>query len=83
MVVYPLLSLVYFFPALFLLRFANRTRDFVARGKPHLLQAAMEAQRMLYKFTGIVAIVGFLLSIVTFILFMTLGLFSSDGILGP
>lgn len=82
MVIYPLLSLAYFFPALFLLRFANRTRDFVARGEPHLLQSAMEAQRSLYKFTGIVAIVGFLLSIGAFILFMTMGLAASGGVPG-
>jgi hypothetical protein len=81
MVIYPLLSLMSFFPALFLLRFANRTRDFVTRGEPHLLQAAMEAQRLLYKFTGIVAIVGFILAIGTFIMFMTIGL-ASGGLFG-
>jgi uncharacterized membrane protein YhaH (DUF805 family) len=82
MVIYPLMSLIYFFPALFLLRFANRTRDFVARGEPDLLQAAVEAQRSLYKFTGIVAIIGILLSIGMIILVMTMGLAASGGIPG-
>ena len=82
MVIYPLLSLIYFFPALFLLRFANRTRDFVARGEMHLLQSAMEAQQSLYKFAGIVAVISILLSIGAFILFMSMGLAASGGIPG-
>ena len=79
MVIYPLLSLAYFFPALFLLRFANRTRDFVGRGEPHLLQSALEAQRSLYKVTGIIAIVAIVLSIGTFILFMSMGFWAASG----
>jgi hypothetical protein len=33
-VTYPLFALLYFFPSLYLLRYASRIRDFVAHGQP-------------------------------------------------
>jgi hypothetical protein len=67
MIIYPIMSLLYFFPSLYLLRFANRTRDFVAHGNPALLEAALESQRALYKFVAIYVIVCMVLAIVAII----------------
>ncbi|MEX2283081.1 MAG: hypothetical protein WEE89_11410 [Gemmatimonadota bacterium] len=73
MIIYPLLSLLYFFPSLYLLRFANRTRDFVSQADPRLLEAALESQRVLYKFVAIYVIVCMVLIIVMGIAIAAMG----------
>ena len=64
MVIYPLMSLVYFFPSLLLVRYANRIRDFVAHGQQRHLEAALEAQRVFWKFVGILTVASFVISLV-------------------
>ena len=64
MVVYPLSALLYFFPALFLWRYADRIQDFLSSRTLEGLQTALEAQRSFWKFTGIMVVVSFVLGIV-------------------
>jgi hypothetical protein len=54
-VMYPLMSLLYVFPSLFLLRYASRISDFLDQGTTEALDAALEAQKSFWKFVGIMA----------------------------
>lgn len=79
MVIYPLMSLLYFFPSLYLLQYARRIKDYVQGGQqlPHLEQA-IHAQRRFFKFTGIIVAVSLALSVLVVIAAVVLGvLFSS------
>jgi hypothetical protein len=53
----PLIALFFIFPSLYLVRYANRIRDFVTHGQQSQLEAALEAQRSFWKFIGIVTLV--------------------------
>jgi hypothetical protein len=55
--VVPLIALFFIFPSLYLVRYANRIRDFVTHGQQSQLEAALEAQRSFWKFIGIVTLV--------------------------
>jgi hypothetical protein len=58
-VVYAVMGLINLFPAVFLTRFANRAKAYVAsRTVPHL-EEALDAQRSYWKFMGIFMIVAF------------------------
>jgi hypothetical protein len=57
MVVYPILAVCYVFPSMFLLRYADRIRAFVASGVEQDLASALDAQRSFWKFAGIFTIV--------------------------
>jgi len=57
MIVYPIMAVVYVFPSLFLLRYADRIRSFVASGREQDLLGALDAQRSFWKFAGILTIV--------------------------
>ena len=63
MVVYPLLGLVYIVPSMYLTRYANRIREFVAQGHLSQLESALEAQRAFWKFVGILTIVSIAVSL--------------------
>lgn len=76
LIFYPLLGLLYFFPGLFLFRYANRIRDFMNSSHNQFLDAALEAQKSFWKFVGILTMVSIILSI----LFVFLGIVA--GILG-
>lgn len=79
MVIYPLMSLLYFFPSLYLLQYARRIKEYVQGGQqlPHLEQA-IHAQRRFFKFTGIIVAVSLALSVLVVIAAIVLGvLFSS------
>jgi uncharacterized protein DUF5362 len=56
MVVYPIMAVLYVFPSLFLLRYADRIRSFVASGREQDLVGALDAQRSFWKFAGILTI---------------------------
>lgn len=60
--VYPLMAVLYVLPSIYLMRYANRIRDFIAQGQQHQLEAALDAQRAFWKFMGIFALVSLVLS---------------------
>jgi hypothetical protein len=64
MVVYPILAVVYVFPSMFLLRYADRIKTFVASGLEHDLASALDAQRSFWKFAGVFTIVSFVVGLV-------------------
>ena len=63
MIVYPIMAVVYVFPSLFLLRYADRIRSFVASGQEQDLVGALDAQRSFWKFAGILTIVSIVFGI--------------------
>jgi hypothetical protein len=68
MVIYPLSALIYFFPSLYMLQYAKRSRRF-GRGGQSLaeLESALDAQRKFFKFAGIATVVGLVLGVLTFV----------------
>jgi hypothetical protein len=68
MVIYPLSALLYFFPSLYMLQYAKRSRQFANRG-PFLsdLESALDAQRKFWKFSAIAAVIGLGLGMLAFV----------------
>lgn len=64
MVVYPIFAVLYVFPSMFLLRYADRIKTFVASGVEQDLASALDAQRAFWKFAGIFTIVSVVFGIV-------------------
>lgn len=75
MIVYPLVALLYLFPALYLYRYANRIRDFLADRSEAKLELALEAQRAFWKFVGILLIVSLALMVIMFFFVIAAGAF--------
>ena len=73
MAVYPLMAVLYVLPSIYLMRYANRIRDFLAQGQQHQLEAALEAQRAFWKFIGIFTLVSLVLSGVAMLVALVLG----------
>jgi hypothetical protein len=73
LVIYPLIALLYIFPSLYLVRYANRIRDFVTHGQQSELQAALDAQRSFWKFIGIVTLVSLVATVLIFLGGMGIG----------
>jgi hypothetical protein len=68
MVIYPLTALVYFFPSLYMLQYAKRSRTFSQGGQSLAeLEAALDAQRKFFKFAGIATVVGLALGMLMFV----------------
>ncbi len=63
LVLYPLLGLLYVFPSMYLFRYARSIRDYVSSGHEQHLENALVAQRSFWRFVGIWAIVGAVLTI--------------------
>lgn len=78
--VYPLLGVLYIYPSLCLLRYANNIRRFVASPVVGYLEAALDAQRAFWKFAGILAIVSIVATILLFVFAMVIGI--AAGIAG-
>jgi ABC-type multidrug transport system permease subunit len=57
LLVCPLLSLACFFPAYYLHKYAKRIRAFVAQGHSVQLEAALQAQRAFWRYTGIIVLI--------------------------
>ena len=53
--IYFVFAILYFFPALFLMRYASRIDAFVQDGTTDRLDHALEAQKSFWKFIGIMA----------------------------
>ena len=62
LVLYPLMATLYVLPSIYLLRYANRIRDFIAQSQQHQLEAALDAQRAVWKFMGTFVLVTFVLA---------------------
>jgi hypothetical protein len=73
MVTYPLIAVLYIFPSMYLMRYANRIGEFVEQGQQHQLEAALDAQRAFWKFIGIVTLVSLVGSCVVFVLAIVAG----------
>jgi hypothetical protein len=54
--VYPLMVIVWLVPSFYLHKYARRIRTFVAQGHQVQLEAALEAQRHFWLFTGAMAL---------------------------
>ena len=57
LLVYPVLLVLYLVPSYQLLKYARRIGTFVAQGHTVQLEAALEAQRLFWRFVGIVVAV--------------------------
>jgi len=71
--VYPLMAVFYVLPSIYLMRYANRIRDFIAQSQQHHLEAALDAQRAFWKFISIFALVSLVLSGVAMLVALVLG----------
>lgn len=81
-VTYPLFALLYFFPSLYLLRYASRIRDFVADGEPRQLEFALDAQRAFWKFTGILTLVSLGIAALALMIGLVVGLAAGMALFG-
>ncbi len=81
-VTYPLFALLYFFPSLYLLRYASRIRDFVAHGQPQQLEFALDAQRAFWKFTGILTVVCLGIAALALMIGLVVGLAAGMALFG-
>ena len=77
---YPLMGVLYIYPSLCLLRFANSIRTFQHAPTAQNLEAALDAQRSFWKFVGIITIVSICATILMFVLAIVLGV--AAGIAG-
>jgi hypothetical protein len=59
LLLYLLMGAVFLVPACYLHKYARRIRAFVAQGHQVHLEAALEAQRKFWKFTGVLALLAF------------------------
>ena len=59
LIVYPITTFVFLVPAIYLHRFARRITRFVAQGHMIQLEAALEAQRKFWQFTGMMVLLTF------------------------
>ena len=75
MVMYPIMGVVYVFPSIFLLRYADRIKAFVASGEEQDLAGALDAQRSFWKFAGILTIVSIVVALVFTAIAVMVGVF--------
>jgi Family of unknown function (DUF5362) len=75
MVMYPIMGVVYVFPSIFLLRYADRIKTFVASGQEQDLAGALDAQRSFWKFAGILTIISIVLALVMVAIAVMVGMF--------
>jgi hypothetical protein len=77
MIIYPVLGIVYIVPSMYLMRYANRIRDFVAQGHASQLESALDAQRGFWKFVGVLTIVSIAVSILVVMAGIVFGLLAA------
>ena len=75
MVLYPIMGIVYVFPSIFLLRYADRIKTFVASGQEQDLAGALDAQRSFWKFAGVLTIVSIVMSLLFVAIAVIVGVF--------
>jgi hypothetical protein len=71
--IYPLLGVLYVYPALCLLRYANGIRAFTQTGHERDLVSALDAQRVFWKFVGVLTAIGIALMVLGLVLGVLLG----------
>jgi hypothetical protein len=79
MVLYPIFGALYVFPSMYLLRYANTIREFLASGQDAHLASALDAQRSFWKFAGILVIVWIIASIAIVVFAVGLGVLTGLG----
>ena len=70
---YPLIGVLYLYPALCLLRYANGIRSFTRTNDLQDLAAALDAQRGFWKFVGVLTAIGLAVALVGVLLGVVLG----------
>jgi hypothetical protein len=60
LLLYLLIGVVFLVPAFYLHKYAGRIRAFVAQGHQVHLEAALDAQRKIWTFTGVIALLVFM-----------------------
>jgi len=71
-IVYPLMGLLYFFPSLYLVRYASRIAAFNGSQQVGDLEAALSEQKAFWRFVGILTVVGLVLTALMFVLAIAL-----------
>lgn len=79
MFMYPIFGVLYVFPSMYLLRYANNIKGFLASGQEHDLAGALDAQRSFWKFAGILTIVSIVASIAITVFAVGIGILSGLG----
>jgi hypothetical protein len=69
----PVISLLYFFPSLYLYKYSKRIGLFVAQGHQAQLEAALESQRAFWRFVGIVVLVSLVVTLCMALAAMAVG----------
>lgn len=75
-ILYPLLGLLYIFPALFLHRYASRIAEFLLYGQSEHLDSALEAQKSFWRFSGIMTLVILCLYALAIVIFIFVSIMS-------
>ena len=75
MVMYPIMGVIYVFPSIFLMRYADRIKTFVASGQEQDLAGALDAQRSFWKFAGILTIASIVISLLFVAIAVMVGVF--------
>jgi hypothetical protein len=70
---YPLMGVLYIYPSICLLRYANSIRSYQTTPTGQNLEAALDAQRSFWKFAGILTVVSICAMILLFVLAIVLG----------
>jgi hypothetical protein len=81
-VIYPLIGVLYLFPAMYVRRFANGARDYASSGQLPDLERALDAQRSFWKFFGILTLVGVAVAIVVMLVAGVAGFLFASRIRG-
>jgi hypothetical protein len=76
------IGVLYFFPAMYLSRYAGRIAELTAMRREDKLEQAIDAQRSFWKFVGIMIIISILLVLVVVVLMVVLGVAASSGMGG-
>ena len=72
-VVYPLMGVLYVFPSLYLLRYADGIRQFSRSSSQQDLATALDAQRSFWKFVGVLSLVSLALMVIGLTVALALG----------
>jgi hypothetical protein len=67
LLIYPVASLLYLFPSIYLYKYARRIGVFIAQGHTVQLEAALDAQRAFWKFVGVAVLVAASLAVLVLV----------------
>ncbi len=72
-IMYLVISVIWFFPLLFLLRFANQAKTAIDSNNQEQLNSAFQNLKICFRYVGIVTIIGIALYLLAFITTLTSG----------